>query len=309
MTPLVSILIPVFNAAPWLGQTLSSVLSQTYPHMEIIVVDDGSTDDSASIARTFESRGVRVVTQSNRGASAARNHAFRLARGEYIQFLDADDILDAKKISLQMQRLQSAGPLALASAEWARFRLSPDETAFHCEPNWIDLSGVDFLVLHFREGWMMPPAAWLAPRTLFDAVGPWDETLSLNDDGEYFARTMLRSSGILFCPGARCHYRSEIAGSLSSRKDATALDSLWRASSASIEAMLKAEDSPRTRGAAAYGWKRLAYDLHPGAPDLVKLALARCATLGGVGHWLPASGRIRWSARLIGWRLAKQLFS
>ena len=75
MSPLVSILIPCSNAAPWLAATLASALAQTHPRTEIIIVDDGSSDHSLAIARTFEPHGVRVVTQPNAGASAARNHA------------------------------------------------------------------------------------------------------------------------------------------------------------------------------------------------------------------------------------------
>jgi glycosyltransferase involved in cell wall biosynthesis len=77
MSPLVSILIPCSNAAPWLAATLASALAQTHPRTEIIIVDDGSSDHSLAIARTFEPHGVRVVTQPNAGASAARNHARR----------------------------------------------------------------------------------------------------------------------------------------------------------------------------------------------------------------------------------------
>jgi len=102
MKPLVSILIPAYNAGPWIADTLKSVQAQTWPRKEIIVVDDGSRDNTLAVAQTFASAEVRVVAQKNAGASAARNHAFRLCRGDYIQWLDADDILDPEKISRQM---------------------------------------------------------------------------------------------------------------------------------------------------------------------------------------------------------------
>src|SRR4051812_14036077 len=91
--PLVSILIPCRNAEPWLAATLESALAQTHPATEIILVDDGSTDGSLELAHSFAARGVRIATQANAGASAARNHAFRESRGEFIQFLDADDLI------------------------------------------------------------------------------------------------------------------------------------------------------------------------------------------------------------------------
>src|SRR5262252_8996544 len=97
--PLVSILIPSFNAERWIRQTLESAVNQDYSHKEVILVDDGSTDRTLEIARTFESRVVRVIAQSNSGAPAARNRALAHAQGEYIQWLDADDLLAPSKIS------------------------------------------------------------------------------------------------------------------------------------------------------------------------------------------------------------------
>src|SRR5882672_6611417 len=106
--PLVSILIPAFNAEQWIGETLRSALAQTWPHKEIIVVDDGSRDQTVATARKFEAEGVRVVTQKNSGAAAARNTAFSLCHGDYIQWLDADDLLAPDKIASQLRVLENS---------------------------------------------------------------------------------------------------------------------------------------------------------------------------------------------------------
>ena len=103
--PLVSILIPAHNAQLWIADTIRSALAQTWERKEIIVVDDGSTDQTLTTARQFESDIVRVVTQKNQGAAAARNQAFSLCKGDYIQWLDADDILAPDKIARQMAAL------------------------------------------------------------------------------------------------------------------------------------------------------------------------------------------------------------
>ncbi|MCX6954347.1 MAG: glycosyltransferase family A protein, partial [Verrucomicrobia bacterium] len=100
--PLVSVVIPCFNSARWLPATLDSVLAQTWPRVEIIVVDDGSRDDSLAVARRYASRGVRVESIANSGAAAARNHGLALARGDYLQFLDADDLLAPDKLEKQL---------------------------------------------------------------------------------------------------------------------------------------------------------------------------------------------------------------
>jgi glycosyltransferase involved in cell wall biosynthesis len=92
MKPLVSILLPAYNAEAWLSDTLRSAIAQTWQEKEIIVVDDGSADQTLAIARQFESDRLTVVTQKNQGAAATRNNAYSLSHGDYIQWLDADDL-------------------------------------------------------------------------------------------------------------------------------------------------------------------------------------------------------------------------
>src|SRR5688500_18155135 len=99
MSDLVSILIPAYNAERWIAATLQSALEQTWPAVEIIVVDDGSRDQTLAVARRFEGQSLKVVTQTNMGAAAARNTALGLAQGSYIQWLDADDLLAPDKIA------------------------------------------------------------------------------------------------------------------------------------------------------------------------------------------------------------------
>src|SRR5271154_7166784 len=103
MKPLVSILVPAYNAEAWISDTLRSAISQTWEPKEIIVVDDGSTDQTLSVARRFQSEQVLILSQKNQGAAAARNRAFSLSHGDYIQWLDADDLLAPDKIAKQME--------------------------------------------------------------------------------------------------------------------------------------------------------------------------------------------------------------
>jgi len=309
MTPLVSIIIPAYNAGPWLRETIQSALNQTWSTKEIIVVNDGSTDDTLASAQSFQSSGLLVLTQRNRGASAARNAGLAAAQGDYIQFLDADDLLAPDKIAEQMRALGAVEPDVLSSSTWARFRRSPEEARFTPEPNWRHLTGVEFLQLHFEGGWMMQPAAWLTPRSLIDRAGGWNETLSLNDDGEFFARVMLTAKRILFVPTARSYYRSELTGSLSGRKDFRALESLYHSIELTIAHLLAADRSPRTLSAAAYAWKWTAFELHPGAPKLSRAAEAHCKKFGGSSRPFPGSGRFKLLSALLGWRAAKRLLS
>ena len=170
-TPLVSILIPCHNAEPWLGETLESALTQTWPATEVIVVNDGSTDGSLVLAGRFKPHGVQVFSQANAGASAARNHALREARGEFFQFLDADDLLSPGKISAQLALLDTRPAGTVASCAWGRFTSDPAAARFVDKAVYRDFSAVDFLVLAGETGAMMHPSAWLVPRDVAVRAG------------------------------------------------------------------------------------------------------------------------------------------
>lgn len=103
-TPFVSVIIPCYNSAAYVGDAIESVLGQSYGHREVVVVDDGSTDDSVEVLKSFGHR-IRWETGPNRGACAARNRGLELAQGEIVQFLDADDLLDSRKLKRQVPEL------------------------------------------------------------------------------------------------------------------------------------------------------------------------------------------------------------
>src|ERR1700759_5289416 len=104
MSPTVSILIPCYNAEKYVGEAIECALGQTHSDVEVIVVDDGSTDDSWKVIQSFRGR-ITALTGPNRGACHARNRAFEHSIGEYIQFFDADDKLELKKIEKQLPLL------------------------------------------------------------------------------------------------------------------------------------------------------------------------------------------------------------
>ena len=104
MQPLVSIIIPVYNASAYLENAIRELLKQTYQHLEIIIVDDASTDNSLKLAKQNSSEKVIVISQDNAGAACARNNGLKTAKGEYVQFMDIDDFLSYDKISKQVFR-------------------------------------------------------------------------------------------------------------------------------------------------------------------------------------------------------------
>lgn len=301
--PRVSIIIPCHNAARWLAQTLESALAQTWPATEILVINDGSTDDSAAVAQPFTARGVRLVEQPNQGASAARNHGLRLARGDFIQFLDADDLISPDKITAQVELLRDRPAGTLATCTWGRFRDDPATAQFVDEAVFRDFTPVDFLVLASDTGAMMHPSSWLLPRAVADRAGPWDESLSLNDDGEYFCRVLLASAGMMYGRTGRSYYRSGLPGSLSQQRGEKARRSQFRSLELIARHLRAAEDSPRTRRAAANYLQRFIFDFYPAPADLMQAAAAQVAALGGASLSAPPMGpKTAALVALLGWK-------
>jgi glycosyltransferase involved in cell wall biosynthesis len=306
----VSILIPAYNAAPWIEEALASALSQDYADCEIIVVDDGSADDTVLRARRMaesSSGQIRIATQPNHGAAAARNHALSLAAGNWIQYLDADDLLAPDKISVQMRALSSAPPTTVSMGTWGRFHDSPQHTIWNNESVFHARSGVEFLQIHYETGSMMQPGGWLVHRSVIDRAGPWNESLSLNDDGEFFARVVLAASSLRHAAEAKIFYRAPQKTNLSQRRDSRALVSLFDSVKLTVGHLLKHDQSSRTRVAINRAWRRVAYDLYP---DNIELALSArsYARLAGPGD-TPIGGtpKVHLAAKLVGWRLARLL--
>lgn len=307
--PLVSIIVPAYNAGPWLQETLESALVQTWKPTEIIVVDDGSTDDTAAIAGRYGSRGVRLHSQANRGLSGARNAGLGLARGDFIQFLDADDLLAPEKIERQVRALAAAPPRTLGTGRWARFRMDSTQARFKASPFWRDLDPDAYLGMVARSGNSIPVHAWLLPRGITDAIGPFAEQLKVMEDQEYFARAVLASAGLRFCADADCLYRSFHARTLSKLRDEGATRSIFEACQLVANHLLAAPSSAARRQAAADYYQVLVYRLYPDRPDLVGVAERQVAELGG-SNVKPAMGRRGQAlARIVGWKAVQRVRS
>src|SRR5215469_11292600 len=247
MKTLISILIPAYNSEQWISDTLRSAIAQTWEPKEIIVVDDGSTDRTLDVARQFESKGVQVFTQTNQGAAATRNAAFKLSQGDYIQWLDADDLLSPDKITKQMSVIRQLGTnRTLVSCGWGRFLYRYHRAQFVPTALWCDLSITEWLVRKMGQNLHMQTATWLVSRELTEAAGPWDTRLLGDDDGEYFCRVLLKSDGVRFVPDSKVYYRASGAGSLSSiGKSDRKREAQWRSMQMHMDYLRSLEDSAR----------------------------------------------------------------
>jgi glycosyltransferase involved in cell wall biosynthesis len=306
--PLVSILITAYNAESWIGETLASAVGQTWPRLEVIVVDDGSTDSTLDIARRYEGPNVRVIHQANAGACAARNRALAEARGDFIQYLDADDLMEPDKIERQMHRLEVEPPDTVASGPWVRFYdgdLAAVDKALRA-PDWRDYEpATDWLVQSWQGRGTIPTFAWLTPRAVIDRAGPWNEAVLLNDDGEYFTRVLVHARKIAFVEGAWGYYRSGLEGSISRRTGEAVWRSLFEATALCERTLLGHRDTAETRRACAGLWQEFMFYAYPDVPELVRRAEERVGELGGmyrspgVPPFLkPVRDRLGWKAAL-----------
>jgi len=296
MKPLVSILVPAYNAEAWIEETLNSALRQTWSQKEIIVVDDGSTDKTLSIAKKFSNKGVRVLSQKNKGASAARNHAFSVCHGDYIQWLDADDILAPDKIARQMEFAESSGnKFLLLSSEWGRFLYRAKRAEFTPTELWDDLSPLEWLINKMSKNIWMQPGSWLVSRELTEAAGTWDVRLTFDDDGEYFCRVLLKSQGVKFISRAKIFYRVNNPASLSTFDNSDRKrESAWLSIRLHIKYLLQLEDNERTRQAALKYLQTWLPGFEPQRPDIVQQIQELASILGGQVNFVETVEVLRW---------------
>lgn len=306
---LVSILIPAYNAEDSIADTVRSALAQTWPCKEIIVVDDGSTDRTLEVARSFEANGVQVVAQSNQGAAAARNQAFSLSKGEYIQWLDADDLLAPDKIALQMEASHAGiTNRTLLSSAWGRFMYRYHRARFVPTALWADLSPVEWLSRKMGQNLYMQTSSWLVSRELSEAAGPWDTRLLGDDDGEYFCRVLLASNGVRFIPDAKVYYRGPGLAfrSLSFVGNSTTkLDAHWLSMQLHIRYLCSLEQSEKVRAACLRYLQMSLIYFYPERQDIIQSAQGLARELGGQLEEPFLSWKYSWMKSMFGWRLAK----
>ena len=202
-TPLVSILIPCHNAERWLARAIRSALDQTYPHIEVVVVDDGSTDGSLEVIKGFEGR-IRWETGPNRGANAARNRLLELSRGEWLQYLDADDWLLPTKIAVQIA--------AVAGDEAYGFVASP--TPFdNGEVKGITPTEDGWIGLLTRTCGITTGMLW--KRSPMVAAGGWDEAQPCGQEYAMLFRLLKLGVEVRFVDEKLCVIGTENRGSVS----------------------------------------------------------------------------------------------
>lgn len=219
---LVSIIIPTFNRAHLLNETLDSVLAQTYLNWEGIIIDDHSTDNTDDIVKDYLIKDTRFVyikksKKQPQGASVSRNIGLKLSQGKYIQFLDSDDILAKNKIENQLAVIINENNTTVAVCKSDGFNaISNPIEVLEKKPDYRNFDNCkDYFDLIGNHGGFYVPECFLINRDMISISGNWNESLTINDDGEFFFRIILNSSKIVFTENTYVLHRNATNDNLS----------------------------------------------------------------------------------------------
>ncbi|MDC0269853.1 glycosyltransferase [Synechococcus sp. AH-551-N23] len=201
--PLVSIIIPVYNRETFIADTLNSVDSQLYRPIEIILVNDGSTDNTLQIVKNWDLLHTKpgiymmILNQANQGAPSARNRGIQKAKGLYLQFLDSDDTLEPTKIIKQIEILEkTTSDLAICD-----FRLIDDKGQYIKT-----YSNNGNLLTRFAQGWSIYTSSPLIRSSLIKGKIYWNPSLKINQDIDFLFKTVALAPNYIYTPGAWCNY-------------------------------------------------------------------------------------------------------
>lgn len=311
----VSIIIPVYNASQWLKETLECALNQSWQNIEIIAINDGSIDNSAQILQYYQKihpDKVYVVEQKNQGGCVARNVGLAKATGEFIQFLDADDLMDLQKIEVQVNSLKKAQPESLAFCPWYRFIQQPGDLQHNFSPNWKSYSQPsNWLVEYLRGRAMMPLMGWLIPSTIIKKSGTWDESLIINQDGEFISRVVLNARSLICSQEVKVYYRSGLPDSVSQLNSDQKLRALYRSMLKVLDYAFTHSDDPALRLAAPCYLQKFIRSTYPRISDTLEEAeifmhsLGKCEKDSSFGQ--KPSREYQLLEKMIGWKNASKL--
>jgi glycosyltransferase involved in cell wall biosynthesis len=258
-TPLVSIITPFYNAEKYLACTIQSVIDQTYNNWELLLIDDGSTDGSYAVATTFNDSRIRIIKQENGGQCEATNSALKLVDGEFIQLLDADDLMHPQKTANQIKKMVNNEDY-LGVSKWCYFYETPKDAIIKDEPVFFSGSVVDWLYQLWANDTMMHTNSYIMHRSLLNKLDSYfDESLLFNVDFDFFTRLALVSKGIIYTEDAIGYYRKGVKGSKTFNASFAKQRSALAARVKAIRYLLKKNDSSKAKEAAKMALTLLTY--------------------------------------------------
>lgn len=311
MQDLVSIIIPNYNSIKYIDETLNCLLNQTHKSLEIIVIDDASTDGSYQHLLSKCENRLKVVANQGKGACAARNLGLELAAGDYIQFIDADDLVSLDKIERQLEILQGHKD-KVAVCSTSHFYQSIQDGLITDRPFMFSTEKPEEFLLRLYGGDgnshnMVAISAWLTPLEIIRKAGKWDETLTKDQDGEYFCRVVMASSGIVYEPLVTNYYRKYVYGNnISSGTEKKHLLSQLKSIQSKQRQLVKFAGTRNYRNAFAMQYKILAINAYPQFFDIYRVAYSQYNALGRLKYSPVLGGKIVEIIKFFcGWRAAK----
>ena len=279
--PLVSIIIPCYNAERWVGEAIESCVNQTYRPLEIIIIDDGSADGSLEVIKQYtaaHSELIQYETGPNRGGCAARNHGFALSRGDYVLFLDADDFIEPQTIEGQVIVAGGQTDKIVSSPWW-----SIEWTGQTWERHFHRYTQVDDpLIGELRYGDYIPAQALLWPRAIIEALGGWDETIWANQDGDLRLRARLAGHEILPSQRGGFIYRRHSLNSVSGSSSYRAIESRIRVYEKVEQVLIESGRLEMYSRDLACTYHSLASSIMPLDEELGDYVLSNAKRLGGI---------------------------
>ena len=303
---MISILIPLYNAENYIADTIKRCLKQAYKDIEIVVVDDHSTDTSLSVASKYEGERVRVFKNPGKGGNVARNYAFRMSKGEYVKFLDADDYFSPMMLEKQLERLQTKG--TESSVVFSPVRMLYEDGHWLNPPRNIDFDhepGIELLLDIWRgKGWHCPHCH-LMHRSLVEKAGLWDEGVIKNQDGEFFARIYNAADKALAVPEEYAVWRQFDSG-VHAVMNIEAVKSALYTKLSIGKLILAYKNTEETKGMTGRSMGFFVYDNWPQSKELLHDVDEICCELG-VKMELPKRKVLRILSLLMGWKRAVNL--
>lgn len=252
MQPLVSIIIPTYNRAHLICETLDSVLAQIYANWECIVVDDGSTDNTEQVLKNYTQKDKRFLyhlrpKSYTKGANACRNYGFELSKGDFINWLDSDDLIAPNKIEIQLKLIED-NIFTLATSKWGFFD-TQKSYIYQNLKTYKNFQSIDSFYLALKESkGFFPIHSYLMSKKIVKMTNGWDENMHINQDAEFISRLIKNVENIVFADNTTVLYR--IANNTNT---------------STFNSLLKAKD-------AINSWKLITKNLNGiGAPYIIKM--------------------------------------
>ncbi|KQS36427.1 hypothetical protein ASG14_11900 [Pedobacter sp. Leaf194] len=296
---MVSIIIPTYNAEKTIKGTLDSVYAQTYKNFEVIVVNDGSTDHTSAVLENF-TNSITILSTENKGVSHARNLGLKYSKGDYIQYLDADDLLMPEKIEMQLQALKAENA-DVAYGDWQKFKIENNQIKIS-ETVEREIQG-DLEVALFTYFWC-PPAAILYSRRICDIL-KWNEHLPIIQDARYFLDAAIAKGKFIYTNGIMARYRIAQSDSLSQESDLNFVKDLYK-NTKGIYTAWKTDLNPNKKTAIIQSLRHCINRLSVLEKSLMKEAIEFLLQIEP--HYLPPEkGLLRTMSKIIGYKNAEKL--